>query len=70
MTGVQEIAILRNNCVHLPLIFAQMGSLGRQVSTYIAPVADFVDTCWSGQPCQPPLEDVWGGVAGDYLGKV
>lgn len=44
-TGVQEIAILCNNIVHLFIYFAQMGCLERQVSTFIAPVADLVDTC-------------------------
>ena len=31
--------------VHLPLVFAEMRCFGRQVSTFIAPVAVFVDTC-------------------------
>ena len=43
--GVQKIAILRSFFGHLPLVFAEMRCFGRQVSTFIAPEADFVDTC-------------------------
>ena len=48
MTGVQEIAILRIFSGHLSRFLGQMGCLGRQVSSFFAPVADLLDTCRAG----------------------
>lgn len=48
MTGEQEIAILCDFSGHLPWFLGQMGCLGRQVSSFFAPVADLLDTCRAG----------------------
>ena len=45
LTGVQENAILRNISGHLPMIFIVFHCFRRQVSTFFAPVTDFLDTC-------------------------
>jgi hypothetical protein len=45
--GVQQIAILRVFPVHLSAFWAVFACFPGEVSTFIAPVADFVDTCSS-----------------------
>ena len=44
-TGVHEIAILRVFSGHLSAFWAVFGCFAGEVSTFIAPEADFVDTC-------------------------
>ena len=44
-TGVHEIAILRVISGHLSAFWAVFGCFAWEVSTFIAPEADFVDTC-------------------------
>jgi len=48
LTGVQENAILRNISGHLPMVFIVFHCFRRQVSTFFAPVTDFLDTCRVG----------------------
>ena len=45
LTGVHEIAILRDIFGHLSVFWALFGGFLGEVSTFIAPVAVFVDTC-------------------------
>ena len=48
LTGVRENAILRNISGHLPMVFIVFHCFRRQVSTFFAPVTDFLDTCRVG----------------------